>query len=854
MQINYSLTIGNGFNMNKNILKKIACELNIELKGNIKIFIFMICSRYLKKYNILDKDLWLKKYFDVTEKINNKTWKLLDDYCINEFYDIEDIGWLYQYFISSEKARVFNNLKNNIKVEKADIPYATQLFTPDWIVKYLVQNSLGRFTKSSDELEYFVPLKEKEILENKKLEEIKFIDPCCGTGNILIYGFDLFFENYVRNGFSKDEAIYNILTKNLYGIDIDEIACKICRIVLIFKALTIDNNIFNKDYINNMNIICIKNSSGFDKEKYGEIVDFFEDADEFGSLLKPYKINLPKSDGKIDGLLKQYKILNQKYDVVCTNPPYMGKKNINNKLSTFLKNEYPKTKSEMYSAFIERCLEFTNKNGYLAMITIHSWMFISSFKDLRDEILKSGTIINMLHTGAATFSDLSSFNALATSFVFKKEKINIDTCFIRLSNYYNLKEKIDNFKNLDNYYYLNQNRFYEIPNQPFIYWISENIRNCFKDNKKLNDFYQAKQGLATGNNKEFVRFWFEVPFSEIGQNYKSSEDFLKSGKIYSPFNKGGIFRKWYGNFEYVIKFNEENYLKLLGQGNHLPSRKYYFQKGITWSLFGFENFGVRFKDFGYVFDVSGSSMFPKDDDLYYIIGYLCSNVCFKFLSCLAPTVNFQVGNIASLPFKLTDNINLRKRIDKLVEQNIEICKEEWSFYETSIEFKSFPLLIDKFKSENLENTLNKFEKYYNNIRDNLRKNEEELNKIYSDIFNVKDEIDFSVNDRDLTLKKFDKKEVIIMFLSYIVGCSVGRYDYKANIPNYDKCSYIINFDTVENKLKEVLMDVFNEESLEDNIKLITQILEVKSIRNYYEKYFFKDHEKQYQGHPIYFLK
>ena len=839
--------------MNKTILKKIAYELDIELKCNIKAFVYIICLKYLEKQGIFDKELWLKKYFNFEEKIEDKAWKILDNYCIDEFYNIEDITWLYQYFISNEKTRVFNNLKKNIKVEKEDIPYATQLFTPDWIVKYLVQNSLGRFTNLTEKLDYFVKVNGKEISENKRLEDIKFIDPCCGTGNILMYSFDLFFDAYLSVGIDKDEAIYNILTKNLYGIDIDEIACKICKIVLILKALKIDKNIFEKNYLNNMNIICIENSNNFSKEKYGQIVDFFKNADEFGSLIKTTKISLPEPDGQIDKILKQYKILNQKYDVVCTNPPYMGKKNINNKLSTFLKKEYPKTKSEMYSAFIERCLDFTDKKGYLAMITIHSWMFISSFKDLRDEILKSGNLINMLHTGAATFSDLSSFNVLATSFIFKKEKIDIDTCFIRLSDYYNLQEKIDNFKNLENYYYLNQNRFYEIPNQPFIYWISEKLRNCFKYNKKMSDFYSAKQGLATGDNKEFVKFWFEVPYSEIGQNYKSTEDFLKSGKIYAPFNKGGIFRKWYGNFEYVIKFSKENYFKLLERGNHLPSRQYYFQKGITWSLFGFENFGVRFKDYGYVFDVSGSSMFPEDENLYYIIGYLCSNVCFKFLACLAPTVNFQVGNIASLPFKLINDIELRKKIDKLVKENIEICKKEWSFYETSIEFKTSPFLIEKFKGENLENTLNNFEKYYNNIRNKLRENEEKLNEIYADIFDIKEETDLSVNDRDLTIKKFKAKEFIKMFLSYSVGCSVGRYNYKNNIPNYDKYSYKIDVEESEKTLEYLLIDMFGIGKLKENLDFIIKVLNIKSIRKYYEKEFFKDHKKQYQGHPIYYM-
>lgn len=832
--------------MNKNDLKKIAYELNIELKGDIKAFIYIACKKFLENKNIFDKDLWLRdflKFYDEVKEV--KITQNIDE--------PEEICWLYQYFISDEKARVFKNLQNNIKAEKEDIPYATQLFTPDWIVKYLVQNSLGRFIDNKENFEYYVKVKNKDIVENKKLEEIKILDSCIGTGNILIYCFDIIFEAYINKGYSKDKAILNIFTKNLYGTDIDENVVQISKMVLIFKALEFDKNIFDKDYLKDMNIISIKNSKNLNKNKYGEIVDYFENADEVGSLIKTRKIKLPKKDGKIDEFIKQYEILNEKYDVVVTNPPYMGKKNINKALSEFLKKEYPKTKSELYSSFIEKCLDFTKESGYLAMITIHSWMFISSFKDLRKKVLRNGTLINMLHSGAYTFSDLSSFNALATSFVLKKEKLDIQTLFIRLSEYYNLQEKIDNFKNQKNYYYLNQNRFFEIPNQPFIYWISENIRNCFKNNKRLEEFYSPKQGLATGNNKEFVKFWYEVPFNEISWTSRNTNEFFETKKVYAPFNKGGNFRKWYGNFEYVIKFDKDNYEKLLNQGNHLPSRKYYFEKGIVWSLFGFENFGVRYKDYGYVFDVSGSSMFPNEEDLYYVIGFLCSNCCFKFLSCLAPTVNFQVGNIASLPFKIIYDKNIRDRIDELVKENINICKEEWGFYETNVEFEVFPMLKKSIKSDKLEKSLENFEAYYNKLRDTLRKNEEELNKIYSKIFEV-DEIDFKVNDRDLTLKPFSKSDFIKLLLSYSVGCSVGRFDYKLEKVNFDKTKYEIDSLEITKFFEKFLIDVFEKDNLKENIEFIEKTLKIKSIEDYYKKDFIKNHKKQYQNRPIYFLK
>ena len=773
--------------MNKSILRKIAYELKMKLHKNTKAFIFVVCQKYLQVHKKSNRDKWIKKYLQFDGDVSKDVLKFLNDYD-DEFENLEAIGWLYQYFISDEKERVFNNLMNSMKVEKEDIPFATQLFTPNWIVKYLVENSLG------------------EVIKNKKLEEITFIDPCQGTGNILLYAFEVLFQEYMRQGYDTKEAVLNILTKNLYGIDIDETVCTITRLLLILNASKYFEDVFDFVNVKEMNIVCLN--------------------DEYGSLRK-----------NICGL--------KEFDVVCTNPPYMGKKNINSKLSEFLKKEYPDTKSELYAAFIERCLEFTKDKGYLAMITIHSWMFISSFAKLRKKLLDNGTFISMLHTGAATFDDLSSFNALATSFVFKKEKLDIESCFIRLADYYNLQEKMDNIDNPNNYYYIKQEQFLEIPNQPFIYWISENIRKCFKENKKLSDFYLIRQGLATGDNKEFVRLWYEVPINEIGLNYKTTEEFLKSKKVYAPYNKGGIYRKWYGNIEYVIKFDKANYEKLMNQGNHLPSRNYYFQKGITWSLFGFENFGVRFKENGYVFDVSGSSMFPKEEDLYYVMGYLCSNVCFKLLSCLAPTVNFQVGNIASLPFKISEDFNLRKRIDKLVQENIGICREEWSFYETNREFQAHPFVMPKFSKKDLKETVNYFKGYYCQLRDTLRKNEEELNRIYTKIFNVVEDIDCLVNDRDLTIKPFQEQDWIKSYLSYLVGCTIGRYDAQKLMTNDLKCQYDIDTDKMCLQIKK--------EMKQSDISYIEGLFHM-SIERFWEKEFVLYHTKLYQNHPIYFLK
>lgn len=455
--------------MDKSVLRKVAYRLNKELNGDVRGFIFVVCLKYLRVHGFEDKVEWLEKICDVQ---GSSFEEVLDDGIDAEFESVNAIGWLYQYFIAGEKERVFADLMKGIKVRDEDVPFATQLFTPDWIVRFLVENSLGR------------------IVEEKELEEISFIDPCQGTGNILLYAFDFLYERYREAGFCREDAVYHILTKNLFGVDIDEEVCLITKLVLLLKAEIFDSSILEK-----MHIVCIPN--------------------EFGSLIRN----------------SEEEILQRQYDVVCTNPPYMGKKNINQNLSEFLKREYPDTKSELYAAFMERCLEFTKPSGYLAMITIHSWMFISSFTKLRKKILDSGTMLKMLHTGAATFDDLSSFNVLATSLVFKKEKLDGEkSLFIRLADYYRTQEKIENLDNPENFYWIDQREFLEIPNYPFIYWISESLRNCFYQNRRLDEFYLARQGLATGDNKEFVRFWYEVPFEEIGQGFRSTEEFLRSRK------------------------------------------------------------------------------------------------------------------------------------------------------------------------------------------------------------------------------------------------------------------------------------------------------------------------------------
>lgn len=836
--------------------------------------------------------------------------KLLKDVSEDNFSKVEIIGWLYQYYISEKKEIVFENLKKNIKISKNDIAPATQLFTPDWVVKYMVENSLGRYFSKSEDFDYYIKVEETDVKENNyDVEKITFLDPCCGSGHILVYALELFYNLYLINGYTSENAIKNILNKNLYGIDIDDRAAQLSILSVILKAREYDKNIFNQGIIEKINIISVQDTNNLNKEIYlyniknenniqtfNYIYNKFIDAKEFGSLIscdsldyisllnELYEQNFIGLD-LIEPIIKQAIILSNKYDIVITNPPYMGKKSINNKLSAFLNEYYPNTKSEMYSAFIERCYNFTKVKGYQAMITIHTWMFISSFQKVRELLLESGTLINMIHTGPATFPDLSSFNVLATTFCFKKERINSKTTFVRLADYYNVKEKLQNFNNKDNYYYLFAETLKEVPGYPFIYWISDSLRKAFQNNKMLGKFYPPKQGLATANNERFLRLWHEVDFDKIGFGCKNQDEACSSNKKWFPYNKGGEYRKWYGNNDWIVNwenggFEIRNYKDENGKLRSRPQNiDCYFKKGMTWSLFGFENFGVRFKDYGFIFDVSGSSLFPDDKDLYYIIGYLCSNVAFKFLSLLAPTVNFQVGNIASLPFKKCNDEETLLEIENLVCENIELCKNNWDIFETSWDFKK-NVLISNNKNL-LKEQYSVFEEDYNIKRNKLRENEEKLNVIYKEIFEIKEDVEDKVKDRDLSIKIFNKEEIIKSFISYVVGCMFGRYslDEEGLIfagGNFDNSKYktfnadIDNIipitdatylgDDIVEKFKKFISVAYGEETLYENLEFIAETLGKRNgetsedtIRRYFINDFYNDHLKIYQKRPIYWL-
>lgn len=646
---------------------------------------------------------------------------------------VQIIGWLYQSYNSQLKDDTFALLKKNVKISKERIPAATQLFTPDWIVGYLVENSLGRLyvdavlpenLTEAQRLEaekeiaaamgwhYFLPEPEQASTVRRHrrrsldLQQIKIIDPCMGSGHILVYAFHVLMQIYTARGWSEGDAAKSILENNLYGLDLDDRVAGLGSFALMMKARKYHPDLLSSGI--RPNLLAIQDSGFLTDECIAELApdrqtredlrllrDTFRDAKDYGSLIKVPILNLDAlcrdDTGPLQLLVRQAKILAQKYDVVITNPPYMGKKSLNSKLSAFLDAHYPTGKSELYSAFICQCSHMTKPGGFTAMVTIHTWMFIRSFEALRRKLLETSTLFSMMHTGAATFEELNSFNVLATAFVLGKGRIpDYRSAFLRLAHYYQPEEKRRNFDNPQCRYDLCQQEFLRIPGAPFVYWISGTAVRNFDRFSQLRSYAQPKQGLATGDNDRFVRFWHEVSFERIGFGCADGEQAAASGQKWFPYNKGGDFRKWYGMNEYVIDWEADGNRLRAFPGAVLRNPGCYFRRGITWSLFGFENFGVRYKTQGFLFDVSGSSLFPGEDELFYILAFLAGKVAFHYLSVLAPTVNFQVGNIGDLPLCIDGE--RKEKISQISRETVELAKEDWDDFETSWDFQHHPLV------------------------------------------------------------------------------------------------------------------------------------------------------------------
>lgn len=670
---------------------------------------------------------------------------LVNDIPESDWQDaVQIVGWLYQYYNTEPKEQVFANLKKNIKISAENIPAATQLFTPDWIVRYMVENSLGRlwseghpdFDKS--EWKYYLdeapqePQVAQQLAELRKgyvaltPEDIKCIDPCMGSGHILAYLFDVLMQIYRSAGYTDRDAAAGIVEHNLYGLDIDDRAAQMAYFVVMMKGCHYDSRFLRRHL--KPHVYAIQESGELTTDALGRLgkhestartlLDTFKNAKEYGSILQP-KVTLAELDAlqeqlrEVDGasdmgsltdqlvagqivnvlypLIEQARMLVQKYDVVVTNPPYMGASNMNPRLNDFIKNHYPDSKSDLFAVFIERCAQMDKRGGYQAMITQHAWMFLSSFEKLRAKLQLIDTV-NMAHLGARGFDEIGGEVVQTTSFVMRSSHTKgYKGTYCRLIDGDSEKAKAEMFVSGENRYVAEQDNFSKIPGSPIGYWISNTILNDYDRAILAGKIAQFKHGMSTGKNEAVVRLWYEVAFENIKFDAKSHDDLYESNKKYVPYNKGGEYRKWYGNKAYVLAYDQEaDALMDTFPGHRHDNKDTYFRKCISWSKVTSGGLAMRFFEEGFVYDVAGCSAFTSDKYIYYLLAFYNLKVKGPLVASLSPTLNFEVGQLQNSPIIYDEE--KEESINNDVEKAIDIEKSDWDSFETSWDFKHHPLV------------------------------------------------------------------------------------------------------------------------------------------------------------------
>lgn len=852
-----------------------------------------------------------------------------DDFNIEKEGQVEIIGWMYQYYNTEPKDKVFAALKKNVKITKENIPAATQLFTPHWIVRYMVENSLGRLWiegHPDDDLrqcwEYYLDEAEQEPQVQAQLEEIRagcreispedirIIDPCMGSGHILVYAFDVLMQIYSAQGYSERDAAKLIVEKNLWGLDIDRRAYQLAYFAVMMKARQYNRRILTSGIKPNLFVIddnraltpeiieyiadgdskiaadlrSISNDLTNARE-YGSIinvqpVDFSGLIERIGVIAQSDELNLIAMENKriacekILPLVNQAQALSQKYDVVCTNPPYMGGSGMNSVLSEYVKRCYSEAKSDLFAALIIKCLEFTKQNGYSSLVTMQSWMFLSSFEEMRTKLLTLNTLTTLMHMenmvmGIAFGTAVSVFRKGAV----KGYKGTYNQ--IKLADIENAKPK--SFPVAGNRFaQVSSDNFSKIPGMPVAYWVSVNTINAF-DKPKLESGVNAVKGLDTCDNDTFVRFWNEVDIHNINFSARSSEDTFEA-KWY-PYCKGGGYSKWYGFMDKVVDWKDDgNILRNLRDSNgKIKSRpqniRYYFKEGLTWSTITSYKLSLRYMNHC-IFGGGGSAMFMSSN-LYYNLCFVNSKVTEYFLSFMNPTLNFLVGDILGLPIIIDES--KKEVVEPLARNNINISKIDWDSFEPSWDFKTHPLLKPvPLISEAFAQWSDECEKRFTR----LKSNEEELNRIFIDIYGLQDELTPEVEEKDVTVRRADLTRDIKSLVSYAVGCMFGRYSldveglayaggewdgskYKTFIPDPDNCIPVTDEeyfrDDIVVRFVDFIRTVYGADTLEENLTFIADALGTRGntsrerIRNYFLNDFIKDHIKMYQKRPIYWM-
>ena len=947
---------------------------------------------FIKQCNALNEILpaLFEKTNDYTELLLNLSvvdqdgvvYHLIHDIDENDFNiekggQVEIIGWLYQYYNTEPKNAAF---AKNGKITKDEIPAVTQLFTPDWIVRYMVQNSLGRLFidkrknegvfadgRGLDEMtwdeaeekritaekhlaeqmewKYYLPeaAQTKEVREQldkiqqqseyKDVRDIKVIDPCMGSGHILVYAFDVLMQMYEDAGYNQRDAAKSILENNLYGLDIDDRAYQLAYFAVMMKARQYNRRILNGETTcqvyaiqesNNINRTHLKYlGAGMDdlevntaRVQVEGLLDTLRDAKEYGSILKVESYNwellrrfvsaadagdqvtldsagLEVTVAQLLTLIDIAETIAQKYDVVVTNPPYMAISNGDARLNEYVKKNYPDSKADLFAVFIECCSAMTEQNRYQAMITQHSWMFLSSFEKLRKKLLRKDTI-NMAHLGPRAFEEIGGEVVQTTSFVMRKSHVaEYKGTYCRLIDPPTQRGKEDMFLAGKNRYTAQQSNFSKIPGSPVAYWVSDLSFQCFAAGL-LFSYAETKQGFKTGDNERFLRLWYECSVDK--ESFSGDKE-----KKWFPCTKGGEFRRWYGNFEYIVDWENDGYKikNFFDSNGKLRSRpqnlQINFTKQLTWSSISSGNISFRQVADYFMYESKGPVLTPKIDfDL--MLAYLNTKVYQYFISVVAPTLDYSEGAVLRVPYVELRNDQINQQIMGNVGECVNLSRYDWDSFETSWDFQKHPLVplaherqeqeSSQFRSSRIEKFgsiawhYDKWAQECEGRFNQLKANEEELNRIFIDIYGLQDELTPEGEDKDVTVRKADLQRDIKSLLSYAVGCMFGRYSldseglayaggdwdeskYKTFLPDVDGIIPITDEeylgDDIVTRLCSWLKIVYGEDTLEENVDFIAKALGGRGsssreiIRNYFLKDFFKDHCKIYQKRPIYWL-
>jgi len=848
--------------------------------------------------------------------------------------DVEIIGWLYQFYVSEKKDEVFAGLKNGKKITAESIPAATQLFTPHWIVRYLVENSLGRLwmlnrpnSRLKERMDYYITSAELEpdFLRISSPEEIKVCDPACGSGHMLTYAFDLLYAIYEEEGYDATEIPGLILTQNLYGIEIDERAGALAAFALTMKAAARRKRFLRRGVQPN---VCVLKPVKFEAGELNNYMDAigrdlftaplrqiltqFEEADNFGSLIRPALTDVAGVRQIIEGkdvggnlflrdvharvqvVLRMTDYLAPKHHVVVANPPYMGRKNMNPALQRYVVEQYKESSGDFFATFIERCLALKAPSGFVSMIAMDSWMFGDDYTGFRGQILSQFEIQCLMHLGPHAFDEIKGEVVQVAAFVLRDRERNrrVGT-FVDLTKQPNSGSKEAAFLAGDGRYYVNSNEFDDLPRNVLAYFISEHTRSAFKNGIALREVAEAFTGLQTGDNPRFIRSWSEVGFSQIDFKRRPNLGGDTGNRKWVPYVKGSDFRKWYGNHEFVLDWSNDGSEIKSHKSSTVRNQQYYFRAGLAYNNIS-ERLSLRSVGFGQIFDQKNSMFFSNtEEDAKFSMAYLHAKTTPPFLRVVAPK-DFGPGSMKLLP--VMKNYKELYSAVEIAEAATAIARKDWDAYEASWDFTTLPILDAKLRADTLKGTWASLRAYWREMTEQVQRLEEENNRIFIEAYDLRDELTPDVPLEEITLtcnpayryggKKSEAElEVLLLadtmreFVSYAVGCMFGRYsldapglilanqgeglqDYLAKVPSSafepdaDGVIPVLDgdwfADDIAARFRKFLRVTFGDEHFQENLAFIEEALG-KDVRKYFTRDFFNDHVKRYKKRPIYWL-